>query len=319
MKMAVFSLMILSTVVASCSNAYHNSIHRTSDLQDNTIARTTLIDAKQRALFTAPGVDNPNSVTRKFLICAEPSPDTVSSLSSAFETALNAGKFESDDTGTLKISEALSEAVGKLGKRNATIQLLRDGLYRQCEAYLNGVISRDQYVNISNRYVDAMVTLLAIEQVTSPDAGDGFLILGPSNASANVLSLSGKEESDESESDDINHANIGTQTGVFNVVHSRVDGEVAREVKDMLGAFLQKNLLDKCFDKTAEVYSTVSTERTRGDGIADDGGARESADILSQKDIATLARSRTRSLAVGLYIDLCSNLFKFQKGEESSS
>ncbi|GJH13347.1 hypothetical protein CBA19CS11_30935 [Caballeronia novacaledonica] len=54
----------------------------------------------------------------------------------------------------------------ELGRRLATTQLLRDGVYRLCEAYANGAISSQEYALVLSRYGDTMVTLLAIEAVT---------------------------------------------------------------------------------------------------------------------------------------------------------
>ncbi len=69
----------------------------------------------------------------------------------------------------LALANSLSEVASQIGKRNATVTLLRDGLYRQCEAYMNGLIDEVTYEQIANKYVNAMVTLLAIEELT----GDG--------------------------------------------------------------------------------------------------------------------------------------------------
>ena len=179
--MRIFVVLLLAFSFVGCARvANRASIFRTYQPSINEMTQTTLIDAKQRALFSAPA--NPDQYpSRQYFICAEPSPDAVSALSSAFSASFT---IDSRTSGTL--AKALSEAVGKLGKRNATIQLLRDSLYRQCEAYMNGMIDREDYVDISGRYVDAMVTLLAIEQVTSPNAGDGQLILRSGAVSADA-------------------------------------------------------------------------------------------------------------------------------------
>jgi hypothetical protein len=53
-----------------------------------------------------------------------------------------------------------------IGLRTPTIQLLRDGMYRLCEAYMNGAIDRSRYTVLINRYQQMMIGLVAIEQLT---------------------------------------------------------------------------------------------------------------------------------------------------------
>ncbi len=62
--------------------------------------------------------------------------------------------------GNLGSSPFLAEAMAQLGQRLATIQLLRDGLYRACEAYANGALDKSSYSMILSRFDDTMITLL---------------------------------------------------------------------------------------------------------------------------------------------------------------
>jgi hypothetical protein len=50
-------------------------------------------------------------------------------------------------------------------ERTQTIQLLRDSLYRACEAYANGALSDTTYALLLSRYDDTMVTMLSSELV----------------------------------------------------------------------------------------------------------------------------------------------------------
>jgi hypothetical protein len=147
---------------------------------------SALIDAKQRALFVAPGnmgLQN-EEARRKMLVCAEPSPDALSAISSSLSASFG-GLFPSGAEVQAALAAALSETASQLGMRNATIQLLRDGLYRQCEAYMNGLIDADYYEQIANKYVNAMVALLAIEQV-APVAATATTIRAGDNATVST-------------------------------------------------------------------------------------------------------------------------------------
>jgi len=61
------------------------------------------------------------------------------------------------------ISRAHAEALVQLTERLATIQLLRDGLHRACEAYANGAISDTTYAVMLSRFDKMMVTMLVSE------------------------------------------------------------------------------------------------------------------------------------------------------------
>lgn len=169
------SLFSLGLLLAACSGANQASIYRNYSLESSgDTAESVLIDAKQRAILSAPTSQvrfppGQESRQRKVIVCAEPSPDALSAISSTFSASAS-GIFGSGDQVQAALSSALSETASQLGQRNATIQLLRDGLYRQCEAYMNGLIDREYYEQIANKYTNAMVTLLAVEELTAQGA-----------------------------------------------------------------------------------------------------------------------------------------------------
>src|SRR5262245_8573836 len=160
---------VFSLLLAGCG-ANYTTAYRTFEPVEGG-PNSALIDAKQRALFATPGPTGSDGkeTYRKTLICAEPSPDALSAISSSLSASFG-GLFPSGQQIQAALAAALSETAGQLGVRNATIQLLRDGMYRQCEAYMNGLIGRDYYEQIANKYVNAMVALLAIEQLAPVNA-----------------------------------------------------------------------------------------------------------------------------------------------------
>ena len=99
---------------------------------------------------------------RPKVICAEPSPDVVSQL------ALSGGLNALTQTGnSTEANLAIAAAVSRLSNRTQTIQLLRDGLYRACEAYFNGVLEEEDYKSIIKGYDELLITLVAIEGLSS--------------------------------------------------------------------------------------------------------------------------------------------------------
>jgi N-acetylmuramoyl-L-alanine amidase CwlA len=100
---------------------------------------------------------------RKRILCAEPTPDVVKVFSASTSASIAlAGSLPNgvSPEAALAFSRSHAEAAAQLGERLATIQLLRDGTYRACEAYANGAINEVGYAAILSRYDDTMVTML---------------------------------------------------------------------------------------------------------------------------------------------------------------
>jgi hypothetical protein len=111
------------------------------------------------------------------ILCAEPSPDAISSLSSSF--GLAGGK---PNSATAELAAALSTSVGSIGLRTQSIQLMRDGLYRVCEAYYNRAIDQIMVMQLLTRFQDVMAAILAIEQLTGPTVGQQLVLTTNSTA-----------------------------------------------------------------------------------------------------------------------------------------
>ena len=146
--------------LAGCGNL--NSIHRPLHTASGTGA---LIDAKQRAIVVGERVDvNGN---RRYVACAEPSPDAMSAYAAEFAGELAMSPLGSDGTNrSAAVKGALQEAAAFIGMRTPSIQLLRDAMYRTCEAYANGSIDKGQYELAMRRYQRYTVAMMAIEQLT---------------------------------------------------------------------------------------------------------------------------------------------------------
>jgi hypothetical protein len=158
---------LLCAALIGCT-ANDTAIYHKWDIDGEESDRSVIIDAKQRAIISVKrfSTDNGHLPIRKF--CAEPSPDALSAISSSFATSLSVGVFGQGE-GAGALSSSLSEAASELGRRNATIQLLRDGYYRLCEAHLNEALSAFQYNLLARKLADQMIILLAIEQLTPSD------------------------------------------------------------------------------------------------------------------------------------------------------
>lgn len=151
--------------LAACSDRpmdIDRTFSMTPPVAHGTGAKTRLITTTVPGPGSSQGRITPNQI-----VCAEPSPDTASSLSTAI-TAAFSGSGSSQGQGISaaaagQFGKALSESLVQMTERTATIQLLRDGLHRACEAYANGAISDITYALIISRIDEVMVTMMTSE------------------------------------------------------------------------------------------------------------------------------------------------------------
>ncbi len=146
----LWALLLCLFFVIGCG-ARQTTVFRKFDVNQS---ESVAMDAKQRVILVA----QKNGETK---VCAEPSPDALAAIGAS----LAAGASYKDINAT--VQAAIAESASSFGVRNATIQLLRDGLYRLCEAHLNDAINNEQYRILANKYEDLMLTLLAVEKLTS--------------------------------------------------------------------------------------------------------------------------------------------------------
>lgn len=159
---------ILSVSFTGCANL--NSVYRPLN---SSSGKGALIDIKQRAILVHKKSSTEEVKTElktgkitttkndNVVICAEPSPDAMSAYAAEL-----AGKVNLPEGINTEIASALQESASFTGLRTSSIQLLRDSMYRTCEAYMNGAIDKPQYDILSRRYQKYTVALLAIEQLT---------------------------------------------------------------------------------------------------------------------------------------------------------
>jgi hypothetical protein len=170
MKHAAFfciSSLFSSLLAAACSPHIHDPFNVDTDTG-------ATLDAQQRVILVT-NYGGPDRARR--VVCAEPSPDTMSAIAAAASAAGGNGEVKAN------LGYAVSQSAASIGIRTPTIQLLRDGLYRACEAYLNGVLDLESYGVILRNYDRVMVALLAI------DAAGGFPHPAPVTISAGSVEV----------------------------------------------------------------------------------------------------------------------------------
>ena len=129
------------------------------------------IDAKQRVVVTGKHRTTEQYYNEKNepktnvyeipVVCAEPSPDAISSFAQSLS-----GKVDVKDYVTAQAVLSQTESTAYVGLRTQTVQMLRDGMYRICEAYLSKALDKSSYEELQRRYQSMMLGLLAVEQLT---------------------------------------------------------------------------------------------------------------------------------------------------------
>jgi len=99
--------------------------------------------------------------TAFFKFCAEPSPDALSALA-----ASQGFSFSKPNYAEVAQTLSISEGASSIGLRTQSITLMRDAMYRYCEAFLSGAVRKPAFETLHRRLQSSMVAILAIEQLT---------------------------------------------------------------------------------------------------------------------------------------------------------
>ena len=170
--MRVERVMVSAVVCALGGCANVNSIYRTLVMGPE--ATGVAVDIKQRALFSTkrPVMGSDGTLHDAAVVCAEPSPDALSaySASGALSALLDSGAGAAKEQAQLAF--AAGEKAASVGLRTQSIQLLRDGLFTDCAAFMNQAIDGEKWYQLRRRNQDFTLGLLAIEQLTGAAKAD---------------------------------------------------------------------------------------------------------------------------------------------------
>ncbi|MCU7844686.1 MAG: hypothetical protein KZQ93_12680 [Candidatus Thiodiazotropha sp. (ex Monitilora ramsayi)] len=138
------------TGCATSPEAINHKFDLTSDTSITTGARQRAITNVAIKPSSRPGLVDPERI-----VCAEPSPDVALAVANSFGFGISIF-----GQGSSSLTRTQAESIAQLAERTTTIQLLRDAMYRACEAYANGAITGTTYNLIMSKNNDAMVTLM---------------------------------------------------------------------------------------------------------------------------------------------------------------
>lgn len=113
-------------------------------------------------------------------MCAEASPDVFSAFAmSASGEASTDGKISFGAKFGLSSAETAATIA-----RSQSINIIRESMYRTCERYLSGAISKTVFITQAARDQRSMIAFLAIEQLTGVAKPPATIISGPATSAA---------------------------------------------------------------------------------------------------------------------------------------
>lgn len=172
MKSLITSLVFL-LLLAGCSTFPHHIRHGKVFDTDATVRLASYVDVSPGGYDARTRSIRPNTI-----VCPEPSPDVAKAIQLALSASANMGNGKSSEVGM-----AYAESLMQLGKRIATVQLLRDELSDLCRNYANGAISGATYTIRLSRLDKKMVTLLSSEAAAGALADSARALTGSSSLS----------------------------------------------------------------------------------------------------------------------------------------
>ncbi|NMD09096.1 MAG: hypothetical protein GYA66_14085, partial [Phyllobacteriaceae bacterium] len=144
--------------------------------------------------------------------------------------------------GGAALAAGYSQSVASLAMRTQSIQVLRDGYYRLCEAHLNGLIDSYDYGLITAFIDEFIATVVAIEAI------GGTVQVAPIAVFAGGVSKANKDEAgvDGKPAQPV-------QFPTFTLDMSKVDKARAEVIKDILDRYYQRK----------EKFHTLIVEKNR--------------------------------------------------------
>ena len=161
----------ISSILLCSGCANMTTISRSTEFPSGGLA--VHLDAQQRLVYAR----------QDGFVCAEPSPDAIQAVSASL-----AGSLDVSGKGSAALAQALQQSTAGIGLRTQSITLMRDALYRICEAAHNRQLNSRDVVQLLERSQDLSLGVLAIEQLTGAVAARQPLLASNANsgAAANV-------------------------------------------------------------------------------------------------------------------------------------
>ena len=171
MKTNSFLLRSLGTMIClaalmTTGCARLNSIHRGKSVPSDR-GHILSIDAKQRAIISVPAhlASGQTEAAPIMRFCSEPPPDVFTAIATGYGIKALFGNEKTRQEIGAEIQQTISENAATIGKTQ-TVNILREMMFRNCERFLSGAASADEFIVQAARDQRAIVHVLAVEQLT---------------------------------------------------------------------------------------------------------------------------------------------------------
>jgi hypothetical protein len=151
---------LMSTLASGCGS----TIHTESNIGG---VDTLSIDAKQRLMLVGTRDPTRSGEYPIRVTCTEPSPDALVAKAAVLSANVNVTAPAGEYGGSAGLAGGTSETAASIGFRDHTVQMLRDGYFRLCEAYLNGALSKTKYEHMVTNADTFMAVVSALEVLGS--------------------------------------------------------------------------------------------------------------------------------------------------------
>ena len=182
MRRSSAALLVLAAfTMAACADFYTVSRRTTLPREPAKSGLAIHMDAQQRLFIY--GADG------KY--CAEASPDAMAAYAAALALGVSAPGYGAGSGANSSQSQAAS-----IGLRTQSITLMRDALYRLCEATANGTVSKLSATQLLARSQDLTAVVVAVEQLTGAVAANQAILTSNTNADASASLIADAKQLD---------------------------------------------------------------------------------------------------------------------------
>ena len=254
MPRALIHFFLIGGVIGLTACANMNTISRTTSLETGTNqGKAVHLDIQQRLMI----------INEFGHYCSEPSPDALA----AYAAAIGIGA-STPTSGAASAAGSGQSSAASVGLRTQSITLMRDALFRMCEAYANGAVGPAQVATLLGRSQDLTAVVLAVEQLTGA-------------VSANQAALTGTTAAESSASVVANQQLLETAIADEQRKQQRLEEAQA----DLTGAKAERDAAERALQEA----------RNRRDAVIADDNATTSQRKEAEDDVTFQEQKRTRA------------------------
>jgi hypothetical protein len=260
-------------MLGACADYYSIGRRTTLPANNSKNGLAVHLDAQQRVVMVGP----------TGIYCAEPSPDAMAAYAQAAALGVSI-----PGQGAGSGASGSQSDIASIGLRTQSITLMRDALYRLCEAGANGKVSAISTTQLLARSQDLTAVVVAVEQVTGATAAAQSALTHTSNANATATAIGGADQIDAA------NKNVERKEATRQRAQDDLDAKKAEVDKQgMVVNAAEKAAADETDEeKKPGLEATAKTEREKLDTLK-----RQQTNLETRLSNAQEAESRARDIA----------------------